>query len=1033
MMEGSHSSKPFGDLMTTRPRRTLTLGALALATVTALAVSPSSGFVSAGAAPAECPSGTTWVRDSTLDALAAGKQGSCQAAKGIESFAEMSKANASIQMRRQSGSAGDLSAAAYPAGVRAAARIAAAGAASPTSRWRQYAKGPLVNDVAGYDRVNGLGLADISGRIEQFTYVPGTSKHWFASVANGGVFETTTGGDRWKSIGDTLPTQVTGALAYTTAGGGTLVVGTGDPAFGGSSNAGLGAYWTANAGKTWTKSGGVPDGTISFKVAVDPTNAARLYLATGKGLYRSDNAGRSFVNVMLPTTCTNVAQPTCFFANIVTDVVVRAGDTGGGSGGKVLAAIGWRAGSKLNAQGKPQSPRNGLYASATGAKGSFTYLGSPPGYAEQVRIGRTSLAVANGPGQDHDYVISVVQDADKFNKTRTASGGVPEPGGLGTTAPGNTVLNGLYGSPDFGANWTKLADSQQLAVPGSGTALVGANSATYAPGIQSWYNNWVEVDPTSGIDPTGAPKRIVFGLEEVWTNVTPLAIAPAGSPVPPPADPPAGTVNFRVIGRYFGGTSCLGLNTNALIPGGSPYCPANGVDTPNGPTTTTHPDQQAGMFVPSGEGVTLVVGNDGGAYAQTVGSGGTFTNSGWGRGKNLGLDTLLPYDAAMAADGTVWIGLQDNGTAKITPQGKVIATYGGDGFYVAVDPENSDIAWEEYTNGDLRVTTSGGKTWTTTKPTLTGALFATPFKMDPLDSSHLVIGGREVAETTKGPGTATGTGWKTVFNLGTRTKPGDAGAAAAAGDPVNSLSAVDVRGDAVYVGYCGYCDIVTGGIPFASGIATNVGGDSAPAAGSKDGWHLAAAKGLPQRYITSVTIDPKNAKTVYVTLGGYGRRWIPPGSLGDDVSKIGKGHVFRSTDAGATFTDVSGNLPDLPANHVLPYGDKLIISTDVGVYVSSSTKGGSYRVLGTGLPAVPTFEVSISPRNPKELVAATYGRTVWTTLVRDLGVVPPVVLPPVRTPKPGISRLPATGAAPALAALALVLLAGGLYLRRRRS
>jgi hypothetical protein len=1022
-------------LPSSRARRAYALGALAMAAATTLALTPSAPVALPAVPVADkhnCPPGTTWTHDTTLEGLAQGQTGHCAAARGIESFAELSKVNASVEVRRQSGAAGLVGSAAHSAGVAAAAKLAAKGVASPGSAWKQYQKTPLINDVEGYDRVNGLGLADVAGRIEQFTYVPGEPEHWFAAVANGGVFETTNAGDSWKSIGDNLPTQVTGAIGYTPASGGTLVLGTGDPAFGGSSNAGLGAYWTSNAGRTWTKSKGVPDGTISFKVAVDPTNASRVYLATGKGLYRSDDAGRSFTNTVLPTTCTDVQKPTCFFANIVTDVVVRAADTGGSGGGKVLAAVGWRAGGKLNAQGQPQSPRNGLYTSDTGAPGSFTFLGGPAGFAEQARIGRTSLSVANGPAQDHDYVIALVQDADKFNKARTAVGGVPEPGELATTVPGNTVLNGLYGSPDFGKSWTRLADSAQLAAPGSGTALVGANTATYAPGIQSWYNNWVEVDPTSGSSPNGAPARIAFGLEEVWTNVTPLAILPVGSPVATPVDPPVGTAQFRVIGRYFGGTSCLGLNTNALIPGGSPFCPANGVETPEGPTTTTHPDQQAGMFVPVGDNsVTLVVGNDGGAYAQTTQVGTDFSNAGWGRGKNVGMDTLLPYDVAFAKDGTAWIGLQDNGTAKIQPDGKVIATYGGDGFYVAVDPEDSDVAWEEYTNGDIRVTQDGGKTWTDNAPTLTGAQFSTPFKMDPLDSDHLIIGGREVVETLNGPAT-TSSSWKQVFDLGTRTKPGDASAEAGTNDPNNALSAVDLRGDNAYVGFCGYCDIVTQGVPFGSGLATNVGGEDAPEAGTDSGWHIAAAKGLPERYITSVTMDPKNPRTVYVTLGGYGRRWIPPGSLGDDVSKIGEGHVFRSTDAGETFTDVSGDLPDLPANHVLPYGDKLIVSTDVGVYVSSSVKGGSYRVLGAGLPNVPTFEVEISPRNSKELVAATYGRGVWTTTVTDLaaGVVNPVT-PPVA--RPGGGTLPTTGATPVLATGALLLLGAGLVLRRRRT
>jgi hypothetical protein len=1001
-------------------RPLLALAAASAAGALALSLAPSGAATAAGST--ECPRGTTLVDTTSLADFAAGHVGSCSAVK-VESFDDMARANASITMRQSSGALGDVSSRAFPAGAAQAAALKASGTASPTSVWKPYSTQPLTADNAGYSRVNGSGFTDLAGRIEDFATAPGSSQHWFAAVANGGVWETTNGGAAWRSIGDNLPTQITGAVAYTKAGGGTVVVGTGDPAYSGTSFSGLGAYWSSNDGATWTKSRGVPDGTISFAMRVDPTNPSRLYLATGKGLYRSVDAGRSFVNVVLPTTCTDVGKATCFFANLVTDVIVRANDTGGSGGGKVLAVVGWRAGTKPNAQGKPQSPRNGLYVSDTGAKGTFSFLGAPAGFPAQPRIGRTTLAVANGPAQNHDYVFAVVQDADKFNNARTADGGVPEPDALPAKAPGNTVLNGIYGSPDFGKNWTKLADSVQLSTPATGTALVGANTASYAPGVQSWYNSWIEVDPTSGSDISGAPGRIAFGLEEVWNNVSPLVIAPVGTPTTP-ADTPQGTTQFKVIGRYFGGTSCLGLITGGLVPGGVQNCPTNGTDALDGATTTTHPDQHAGMFVPSGEGVTLVVGNDGGAYAQTVGAGAAFSNAKWGRGKNIGFTTLLPYDSAMAKDGTVAIGLQDNGSAKILKSGKTIGIYDGDGFYVAIDPDDSKTIWEEYTGGTIKVSRDGGMTWTTNTPSgMTGALFATPFKMDPTDADHLVIGGRQIYETTHGPGT-TSSNWKQVFDLGTRTQPGKASATAGAGDPGNAQSAVDVLGDSIYVGYCGYCDIVTGGVPFGSGIATNVGG-----------WHIAAARGLPKRYVTGVTIDPKNPKTVYVTLAGYGRRWIPPGSLGDDVSKVGVGHVFKSTNAGASFTDVSGDLPDLPANNVLVYGGKLVVSTDLGVFVSKTTNGGSYHQLGRGLPAVPTFKVAVAPQNSKLLVATTYGRSVWTTTAGDLNKVVAGTTPGTSAPGSGSGKgahLAATGGAPAVALVAVLLLCTGAAVRRRR-
>src|SRR5207302_342434 len=150
---------------------------------------------------------------------------------------------------------------------------------------------------------------------------------------------------------------------------------------------------------------------------------------------------------------------------------------------------------------------------------------------------------------------------------------------------------------------------------------------------------------------------------------------------------------------------------------------------------------------------------------------------------------------------------------------------------------------------------------------------------------HIVEGCTGIQETV---GVYGGGQPVTVFSLGT----------AKSGKTNNIPSAVDVLNEAVYVGYCGYCDILTGGLPFDNGIATNVSGGKPARIGTGDGWHLARRSGLPTRFITSVKMDPSDHRTIYVTLGGYGRRWIPPGSLGDTVARVGAGHLFKSTDAG---------------------------------------------------------------------------------------------------------------------------------------
>jgi hypothetical protein len=191
------------------------------------------------------------------------------------------------------------------------------------------------------------------------------------------------------------------------------------------------------------------------------------------------------------------------------------------------------------------------------------------------------------------------------------------------------------------------------------------------------------------------------------------------------------------------------------------------------------------------------------------------------------------------------------------------------------------------------------------------------------------------------------------------------------------MSAIDLNGDNAYIGYCGFCDVITQGQPFANGIATNVGGSQPPKRLTGNGWHIAAAQGLPTRYISSIRMDPANPRTVYVTLGGYGRKWAPPGAVRDDVSKVGTGHVFKSTDAGQHFTDITGDLPDVPANWVVLRGSQLIVGTDIGVFISSDTSGSSWSVLGHGLPSVPITHLALKPGDPNTLVSATYGRGVY--------------------------------------------------------
>jgi hypothetical protein len=869
-----------------------------------------------------------------------------------------------------------------------------------------YGQGPLIVDDPRYPQVNSLGLVHNSGRVDSFAWDP-QGKRLFAAVGNGGIWRSDDLAKTWTNTSGDLPTSVTGAVAWSSANGGTLLALTGEPTFGAAAYTGLGAYYSTDLGKTWTKSSGVPDGGLGFALAVDPGNPQKVYAATQLGLFVSTDGGQSYSNANLPTgECSGVtdvqAQPECALANVVTDVVVAAG---GGVGtttkaGTVVATVGWRGGNKTNPDGSVQSPNNGVYRSTSGRPGTFTRLVAS-GFASQDHIGRVELGNAVGKAQDHDLLYAIVQDAKLLNNGGVTGIDAPE----GAKPPlGTTVLNGLYVSKDFGSTWTELASGTELAAdPTTSSALYGYGTAVgYQPGVQGWYNLWVQPDPTRQTA-TGVPTRMAFGLEEIWAN--------EASPLPVPLDGSV-PVKFRVVGKYFAGTSCQ------LLDAGLPACPTD--REPGDDNITTHPDQQDGIWIEDPlvkGGVQLVVGNDGGAYRYRFDTDpdGELDNSHWGYGDQDGFSTLMPYYAAMAKDGTVWAGLQDNGNLRIDPETrKQYETYGGDGFFAAVDPDDSKTAYEEYTFGAMSVTTDGGTSWKDIDPGLTASKFSNPFAMDPTDSNHLLTAGREVVETLSGPNTDAGqtaatdadsstTTWRTVYDLGTRSHPGDASATSSGTDPDNSMSAVDVQGDAAYVGFCGQCDTLNKLGPdstlFKNGLATNVGRDQAPEKGTAKGWHIVAAQGLPNRYITSVAIDPRNEKNVFVTLGGYTRRWLPPGAVGDTNDQLGTGHVFRSTDGGETFTDVSGNLPDAPASWVELRGDQLLVGTDVGAFASQT--GGAYATPKYApledIPAAAISSIVLKPGDPNTAVIAVFGRGVWTySFKKKL----PVPVEPPATPTP---------------------------------
>jgi photosystem II stability/assembly factor-like uncharacterized protein len=129
-------------------------------------------------------------------------------------------------------------------------------------------------------------------------------------------------------------------------------------------------------------------------------------------------------------------------------------------------------------------------------------------------------------------------------------------------------------------------------------------------------------------------------------------------------------------------------------------------------------------------------------------------------------------------------------------------------------------------------------------------------------------------------------------------------------------------------------------------------------------WTQLGAGVLPQRWVTSIVVDPSDAGHVFVSFSNY--------KEGDLAA-----NVWETTDGGATWANISGNLPNAPVwmlNYDQPRG-QLYATTDFGVFFLRNGKK-SWGRLGTGLPNAPVFDLKLTG-DGKTIYAATFGRGIY--------------------------------------------------------
>ncbi len=274
-----------------------------------------------------------------------------------------------------------------------------------------------------------------------------------------------------------------------------------------------------------------------------------------------------------------------------------------------------------------------------------------------------------------------------------------------------------------------------------------------------------------------------------------------------------------------------------------------------------------------------------------------------------------------------WIsGHQDNGTGLYT--GSLYqASYAGDGMDCFIDRTNDQNLFASTPNGNFVRSTNGGASYSSATSGITGSgAWVTPWKQDPLVATRLYCGRSQMFVSNN-----LGSSWTPLTATG-------------GGGAITEFAIAPSNNQVIYVIH-GTNTVLRkttdGGVTWTAATA------------------LPAGAGAP----TFITISPTDPNKLWVTVSGY--------SAGNKV--------YLSTNGGTTWTNISSNLPNLPANcSVYQPGssDLIFVGMDVGVYYKDNSSS-NWTLYNIGLPNTPISDMEISPAAPGLLRAATYGRGVY--------------------------------------------------------
>jgi len=261
----------------------------------------------------------------------------------------------------------------------------------------------------------------IGGRVVAVAGVPDRPDLFYMGGVDGGIWESTSYGVKWKNISDGWPSSSDsiGALAVAPSNDKVIYAGTGESDIRGDMITGDGVFKSADAGKTWTDAG-LRDTHTIMGLVVDPRNPDVVYAASmghvfvpgpNRGVFKTTDGGRTWQKVLFIDDQTGVV-----------DLVMDPHNP------EVLYAAAWQAYRTpwaLSSGG----PGSGIYETTDGGA-HWTNITARPGLPAGP-LGKIGIAVAPS---NSDVLYTIIQAND----------------------------GGLFRSNDRGRTWTRVNDDWEL-------------------------------------------------------------------------------------------------------------------------------------------------------------------------------------------------------------------------------------------------------------------------------------------------------------------------------------------------------------------------------------------------------------------------------------------------------------------------------------------------------------------------------------------------------------------------------------------